>query len=194
MKATWMLLALGLIYVVASPALAADMKVDLNIPGVTVTGLQGKAQAVALWVEDGRSDPGIGVTLQNDNIVPARDIAATVMASFTSALRAAGFRLVPYRADAPVAILVRIRSLSYTSEKNILTSTARLSCGMVATLSRGGAMVKERTLGTTGEYTLTWRPNRKKISELLSSTLGDTVQAVLQDADTVAFLNAGPQQ
>ena len=191
MKTTWMILAIGLIFA-ASPASATTMRLDLNIPEVAVEGLQGDNHAVALWVEDGRQETDLGKNLQGDNVVLSKDLAAAVMGSVSSALRSAGFRLEPYRADAPVAMLIRIQSLTYASEKGMITNTARLSCKLGATLSRNGSMVKERTLGTSGEYTLTLWASKKKISELVSETLGDTVRELLQDADTTAFLVTTP--
>jgi uncharacterized lipoprotein YajG len=90
-------------------------------------------------------------------------------------------------------MLIRIQSLTFTAEKNMITNSARLSCKLVATLSRNGTMVKERTIGTSGEYTLTLWASKEKISELVSETLGDTISALLQDADTTTFLKKTPQ-
>jgi uncharacterized lipoprotein YajG len=192
MKLIWMALAIGLTFS-ASPAAASDMKLDLNIPEVNVEALQGNNNAVALWVKDGRQEKALGNNLQGDKLVLRSDIAADVTASFSSALRSSGFRLEPYRADAPVAMLIRIQSLTFTAEKNMITNSARLSCKLVATLSRNGTMVKERTIGTSGEYTLTLWASKEKISELVSETLGDTISALLQDADTTTFLKKTPQ-
>jgi len=191
MKTTWMVLTIGLICA-ASPASAADMRLDLNIPEVNVEGLQGNNNTVALWVEDDRQEKILGKNLQGDNVVLSKDVAAAVMGSLSSALHSAGFRLEPYRADAPVAMLISIKSLTYASERNMITNTARLSCKLMATLNSNGTMVKERTLGTSGEYTLTLWASKKKISELVSETLHDTVLAVLQDADTATFLITTP--
>lgn len=190
MKTIWMMLSLIMVFGV-SQASAADMHLKLNIPEVNVENLQGNGQAVALWVEDSRNDPSLGVNLQGDKVVLRNDAAAAVMASFTSALRTAGFRIEPYRADAPVAILIRIQSLSYASKKNMMTSTAKLGCKIQATLSRDGVMVKERDLDTSGEHTLAWRPNKTEIAELVSETLHDAVLAMLQDTDTTDFLKTG---
>jgi len=187
-----MVLAIGLIFA-ASPADASDMRLELTIPEVNVESLQGNNNTVALWVEDGRQERILGKNLQGDNVVLSKDVAAAVMGSLSSALRSAGFRLEPYRADAPVAMLINIQSLTFAAEKNMITNSASLSCKLLATLSRNGTMVKERTIGTSGEYTLTLWASKKKISELASETLGDTVSALLQDADTVAFLKETPQ-
>jgi len=192
MKPIWMLFALMLLCG-TSEALAADMRLNLNIPEINVEGLQGNNHTIALWVEDGRQENILGKNLQGDNIVLSSDVGADVTASFSSAFRSSGFRLEPYRADAPVAMLIRIQSLTFTAEKNMITNSARLSCKLVATLSRNGTMVKERTIGTSGEYTLTLWASKEKISELVSETLGDTVSALLQDADTVSFLKETPQ-
>jgi len=184
---------LGLMLLCApSETLAADMHLDLNIPQVSVEGLQGNGQVVALWVEDARKETILGKNLQGENVALKGDVAAAVMASFSSTLRTAGFRVEPFRADAPVSILIRIQSLTYDSEKNFMTSTANLSCKLMATLSRSGVMKKERTLGTSGEFTLPWRPNKDRVAELVSEILHDNVQAVLQDADTAAFLTTTP--
>ena len=191
MKPTWMMLAIGLIFS-ASPASAADMKLDLNIPEVSVEGLQGNSNAVSLWVEDARKETVLGKNLQGENVVLKGDAAAAVMASFSSTLRTAGFKVDPYRADAPVSMLIRIQSLTYDSEKNFMTSTANLSCKFMAILSHGGVMKKERTLGTSGEFTLPWRPNKDRVAELVSEILHDNVLAVLQDDDTAAFLTTSP--
>ena len=192
MKPIWMLFALMLLPA-PSEALAADMRLNLNIPEVNIESLQGNNHTVALWVEDGRQENILGKNLQGDNVVLSSDIAADVTASFSSAFRSSGFQLEPYRADAPVAMLIRIQSLTFTAEKNMITNSARLSCKLVATLSRNGTMVKERTIGTSGEYTLTLWASKEKISELVSETLGDTVSALLKDADTVTFLKETPQ-
>jgi uncharacterized lipoprotein YajG len=192
MKSIWMILALGLLFT-ASQASAEDMKLDLNIPEVKVEGLQGNNNTVALWIEDSRQEKILGKNLQGDNVVLSRDVAAAMMGSLSSALRSAGFRLEPYQVNAPVAMLVSIKSLTYASEKNMVTNSARLSCKLLATLSRNGTMVKERILGTSGEYTLTLWAGKKKISELVSETLGDTARALLQDTETVAFMSEAPQ-
>ncbi|OIO68118.1 MAG: hypothetical protein COW19_01915 [Zetaproteobacteria bacterium CG12_big_fil_rev_8_21_14_0_65_55_1124] len=192
MKLTWMALAIGLIFA-ASPASAADMKLDLNIPEVNVEGLQGNGNAVALWVEDVRQEKILGKNLQGDDVVLGSDVVAAVMANASSSLRTAGFKVEPYQVNAPVAMLISIKSLSYAAEKGMVTNTAKLSARFIATLSSNGVMVKERTIGTSGEYTLTLWAGKKKISELVSESLGDTVSALLQDSDTVTFLKEAPQ-
>jgi len=192
MKLTWMALAIGLIFA-ASPASAADMKLDLNIPEVNVEGLQGNGNAVALWVEDVRQEKILGKNLQGDDVVLGSDVVAAVMANASSSLRTAGFKVEPYQVNAPVAMLISIKSLSYAAEKGMVTNTAKLSARFIATLSSNGVMVKERTIGTSGEYTLTLWAGKKKISELISESLGDTVSALLQDSDTVTFLKEAPQ-
>jgi len=192
MKTIWMMLTLGLIFA-APPASATTMTLDINIPEVTVNDLQGNNHTVALWVEDDRQEKTLGKNLQGDDVVLSKDVAAAVMGSLTTALRTTGFKVEPYRADAPVAMLIRIKSLTYASEKGMVTNTARLSCKLLASLSRNGSMEKERTLGTSGEYTLTLWASKKKISELASETLGDTVSELLQDADTVSFLTSTPK-
>jgi len=191
MKTISMLLGLMLMCA-SSAAMAADMRLDLNIPEVSVEGLQDNNNAVALWVVDDREGKTLGKNLQGDNVVISKDVAAAVMGNLSSTLRSAGFRLEPYRADAPVAMLVSIKSLNYAAEKGMVTNTAKLSAKFTATLSSNGEMVKERTIGTSGEYTLTLWASKKKISELVSETLHDTVLAVLQDADTAAFLTTTP--
>ena len=191
MKSMWMLLGLILLCS-TSQASAADMRLDLNIPEVNVEGLQGNGQMVALWVEDARKETILGKNLQDENVVLKGDVAAAVMASFSSTLRTAGFRVEPFRDNAPVAMLIRIQSLSYASKKNFMTSTAKLDCKLQVTLSRSGIMKKERTLGTSGEFTLPWRPNKDRVAELVSEILHDNVLAVLQDADTTAFLTKAP--
>jgi len=191
MKTTWMMLAIGLIFA-AAPASATTMKLDINIPEVNVNGLQGNNNTVALWVEDDRQEKTLGKNLQGDDVVLSEDVAAAVMGSITSALRSAGFKVEPYRSDAPVAMLVRIKSLTYAPEKGMVTNTARLSCKLFASLSRNGSMQKERMLGTSGEYTLTLWASKEKISELASETLGDTLSELLQDTDTVSFLTSTP--
>jgi len=192
MKLTWMALAIGLIFA-AAPASAADMKLDLNIPEVNVEGLQGNGNAVALWVEDVRQEKILGKNLQGDDVVLGSDVVAAVMANASSSLRTAGFKVEPYQVNAPVAMLISIKSLSYAAEKGMVTNTAKLSARFIATLSSNGVMVKERTIGTSGEYTLTLWAGKKKISELVSESLGDTVSALLQDSDTVTFLKEAPQ-
>ena len=85
MKTMWMLFGLILL---CSPfqASAADMKLDLNIPEVSVEGLQGNSNAVSLWVEDARKETVLGKNLQGENVVLKGDAAAAVMASFSSTL------------------------------------------------------------------------------------------------------------
>jgi len=193
MKKVWMMLALGLIWG-SSIAAAAEVKVDLHIPDVDIEGLLGNDNVVALWVETARKDGRIGKDLEGASVVLNQDAAASVMAAVSTTLRMAGFQLVPYRADAPLALMITLKSLNYSSEKSMVSSKARVSASMHATVSRLGEKVAEKSLGASGEYVVAWRPSRDKIGQVVSETLADNVRAVLQDPEINAALKGSPQE
>jgi len=174
----------------AQGAMAAEVQVDLHIPEVKADGLTGNAAVVALWVEDGRQNANLGKNLDGDALVLSQDAAATVMASVSTALRAAGFRLEPYRADAPLALLISMQGLKYSSEKGMVSSKARVSASLHASVSRQGEKTAEKTLTSSGEYSVAWRPSTAKIGEVVGETLADAVRAVLQDEQISQGLNA----
>jgi len=187
MKKLLMIAALGLIWG-NSIAAAEEVKVDLHIPDVDIEGLTGNNHVVALWVESARKDGRIGKDLEGADVVLNQDAAASVMAAVSTTLRMAGFQLVPYRADAPLALMISLDSLNYSSEKHMVSSKARASASMHATVSRLGKKVAEKTLGASGEYVVAWRPSKDKIGEVVSETLADNVRAVLQDTEINAAL------
>jgi len=193
MKKVWMMLALGLIWG-SSIAAAAEVKVDLHIPDVDIEGLLGNDNVVALWVESVRKDGRIGKDLEGANVMLNQDAAASVMAAVSTSLRMAGFQLVPYRADAPLALMITLKSLDYSSEKSMVSSKARVSASMHAIVSRLGEKVAEKTLGASGEYVVAWRPSKDKIGQVVSETLADNVRAVLQDPEMNAALKGISQE
>jgi len=192
MKKLWMIAALGLIWGNAIAA-AAEVKVDLHLPDVDIEGFLGDNQTVALWVKAAGKEGRIGKDLEGASVVLNQDAAASVMAAVSTTLRMAGFQLVPYRADAPLALMISLDSLNYSSEKNMVSSKVRASASMHATVSRMGKKVAEKTLGASGEYVVAWRPSTDKIGEVVSETLADNVRAVLEDLEIKAALKGGSE-
>lgn len=189
MKTIWIALFIGL-FCQASLAFAGVMKLNLTIPEVRVDGLQGDS-AVALKVEDGRKGIMIGRTRYGDDVVVDRDIIASSLTDgFGTAMRIAGFSLAPYRADAPLIMLVRVKSLFWIFANGIINDTVRLSGRFAVTVMRNGKVTAKRTIRIKDDHTVPWHPDKKKFEELVSVTLADGVRAVLQDKSVAAALKA----
>jgi len=187
MKYTWMILVMGLLCG-ASAATAAEVKLVLHIPQITPQGLQGHANTVSVWVEDKRANPVFGKDLEGANVTTNQDVAIVVKNALITSLRAAGFRIEPMRTRNSTDMLVHIRSLTYSADKNVLTSTVHLSSKVSVTVDHAGERAMQKDITTSGEYTVAWRPSNRKITELVNETLRDTIRAVLEDSDISSAL------
>lgn len=192
MKTAWVILLVGLFCNIPM-ACAEPVQLDLDIPDVHVNGVQGDT-TVALRVEDDRPDISIGFDSDGDDLILGRNMALEMMDSFSLPLRLAGFSLEPYRPDAPLALVVRIKSLTWMSENHLVISKVHLASSLTATVVRNGRSTYVQKIGTTGDYTVPWRPDIGKIDELVSGTLADDVRAVMQNRAVMSALESTPRQ
>ncbi len=190
MKIIRIVLFLGLLCH-APLAFADALPLNLNIPEVRVNALQGNG-IVALKVEDARKDTSIGRDSDGDDLVVGRDVASSLMDSYSTPMRIAGFSLTPYRADAPLIMLVRVEAIAWTSSNDFLSSKVHLSARFAVRVIRHGKVTAERTIRVNDDYTVVWHPYKSRIEELVSETLGDGVRAVLQDHVVTAALQSNP--
>jgi uncharacterized lipoprotein YajG len=192
MKTYRTILLLGLL-LAASPAFAAPIQLDVDIPTLTPgPAMHGKGQAVYLRVTDARPSHIIGKTLDGQEITNGQDLDAAIDNSLSDVLHGAGFLPQMIEAGAGMRMQVSIDSLGYSIDSHFLTSKAHLDCKLSVHLIQPGKGTLERSFDAHGDYTLFWHPTEVKLSKLVNDTLHDALQAMLQDRGLAVWLNAAP--
>ena len=195
MKAYLMILLLGLLSATApSPVIAAAIPLDVDIPTLSAGALSGHGQNLALRVDDTRTSPVIGKTLEGMDIVSGQDLDAGIDNSLSDVLRGNGFLPQMNDAGASVRVHVRLVSLHYSAESHyFLTTKAHLDCKIAVEVIRPDMGTSEHSYEAHGDYTSAWRPTSGRIAKQVNATLHDALQAMLEDRRLAAWLNSAPQ-
>jgi len=167
-------------------AAAAEMQVAIAFPANFSAAPEGKGD-VALWVEDARDDSRLGRSVDNEVLLPAKDLATSLYALVASDLKQAGYNVVPYAPGSPQGLVIRIDSLEYKATKSMFKTRATVSASLTVDMASVDTTYTFRS-SVSDEFA--WKPNAAKRGALIGEALAGAVQAAFNEPDIDEALSA----
>ncbi len=162
--------------------------VDVAMPDI------GRDRPLALIVSDRRASPVLGSRggLYGDTalITPRNPVDQTVRRALAERLTAAGFRVQPAGATAPLTLDVQIQQLGYRldSQPGGLLNDARAEALLTATLSTGGQVRRSAQYRANSVRRVAGYPSEADNEALLNEVLGQSLRQLLQDPQLLSLL------
>jgi len=157
--------------------IAGEVSVDITYPSSSMT-LEESSGEVAVWVEDARKSRVLGKSVDEEALVASSDIASSLYAYMVSALKQAGYTVVPYSPELAGGLLIHIRTIRYSSSKDMVKSKVRVGVSIEAKANNSTAT---KTYKAAVEDEFAWKPSNEKSGMMVGSALATAANAALSD-------------
>ncbi|GAV19613.1 hypothetical protein MMIC_P0561 [Mariprofundus micogutta] len=174
-KRTMMIMLLSLM--IPALACAGEIKTEVIYPKDAIPVVGGQSE-LALWVEDGRKETVFGRAVDGEYLVSASDVAASLYAHMTSSLKAAGYQVVPFNPDHANGMLVRIQSITYSSEREMFKSKVGVKVALEVKMNSSDVT---RTYRAAVEQQFALSPSPEENGSTIGNGLSTAAAAALAD-------------
>ncbi len=158
-------------------AQAGEIKTDVVYPKSAIAVAAGKGN-VALWIEDTRENKAFGRAVDGEYLVPGSDLAASLYAYMVTALKAAGYQVVPYSSELANGMLIHIQSITYTASREMIKSKVEVA---VAIESKMNSSRVSRTYRAAVEDQFALSPSGRDNGGMIGNALAAAATAALAD-------------
>jgi len=156
---------------------AGDIKTEITYPKEVLAVAAGHG-VVALWVEDVRAHHALGRAVDGETLIPASDIGMSLYACMASALKAAGYQVVPYSSEFANGLMIHIRAITYTGSRAMIKSRVEVKVLLDAKMNNSDTT---RTYQTSVEDQFALSPSQADNGKIIGDALAAAAAAVLAD-------------